>query len=415
MDTGKHQSPHKQHHSAAVSSSSNTSELDDFVISASFLRDAHVTSLWLKCLNLGFNLELITETFKEYLAQHFVVKLGNHTTLAALTSLTTADYKLIFNEDKFIERIIQLAENLNKASHADRSSDNDSPPLASDFANELNPKADEFVFGAASGNDFQPTSSESNRRMQLLLSHQQQQRAQAAHFQAVKLQQEQASHIKHKAMQDLLDQSISRLNDKSNLRPVIIDGNDVGTPTNTAKQVFSFCRVRKVAEFFEKRNHTIYVMFPQWRKESLVQAYVSMQQQKQQQQQNGGGQQSQQQPQLLNQQQLQAEQEALKDMEDKEIVNFTPSKRVGSKHIKTDDDMFILQLAVAKKAIIVSNDNFKRFLNHSEDFKHVVEERVLMYSFIDDTFMPAEDPLGKNLLIFVSELGSRGKRTNKNP
>jgi hypothetical protein len=29
--------------------------------------------------------------------------------------------------------------------------------------------------------------------------------------------------------------------------------------------------------------------------------------------------------------------------------------------------------------------------------------------------MPAEDPLGKNLLIFVSELGSRGKRTNKNP
>ncbi len=46
--------------------------------------------------------------------------------------------------------------------------------------------------------------------------------------------------------------------------------------------------------------------------------------------------------------------------------------------------------------IIVSNNNFKKYLNHSEDFKKVIEERVLMYSFIDETFMPVEDPLGKN-------------------
>ncbi len=83
-------------------------------------------------------------------------------------------------------------------------------------------------------------------------------------------------------------------------------------------------------------------------------------------------------------------------MEQKNQVYYTPSKRVGAKRIVCDDDSYMLKLAVAKMAIIVSNDNFKRFLNHSDDFKLVIEERVLMYSFIDGTFMPAEDPLGKS-------------------
>ena len=56
----------------------------------------------------------------------------------------------------------------------------------------------------------------------------------------------------------------------------------------------------------------------------------------------------------------------------------------------------MLKLAISNGGIIVSNDNFKRFINQSEEFKQIVEERVLMYSFIDDTFLPAEDPLGKN-------------------
>jgi hypothetical protein len=102
--------------------------------------------------------------------------------------------------------------------------------------------------------------------------------------------------------------------------------------------------------------------------------------------------------------QLSLEYEALKEMEEKEIVSYTPAKRVGKKYIKTDDEIIIMQLAVLKKAVVVSNNNFKRFLNHSEEFKLVVEERVLMYSFIDDTFMPAEDPLGKNHFQILSFL-----------
>jgi ribonuclease ZC3H12 len=46
--------------------------------------------------------------------------------------------------------------------------------------------------------------------------------------------------------------------------------------------------------------------------------------------------------------------------------------------------------------VIISNNNFKKYLNHNDEFKLVIEERVLMYSFIDETFMPDENPLGKN-------------------
>ena len=75
----------------------------------------------------------------------------------------------------------------------------------------------------------------------------------------------------------------------------------------------------------------------------------------------------------------------LNDLEKKNQVYYTPSKRVGGKRIVCDDDRYMLKLAVNTQGIVVSNDNFKRFLNENADFKLVVEERVLMYSFIAET------------------------------
>ena len=69
--------------------------------------------------------------------------------------------------------------------------------------------------------------------------------------------------------------------------------------------------------------------------------------------------------------------------------------------IPGDDPSYILKLAATKGGVIVSNDNFKRFLNHSDDFRLVIEERVLMYSFIGGTFTPAEDPLKTSLADFL--------------
>jgi hypothetical protein len=399
MDSKQQQSSQ----SVATSSSSPIikDQLDEFVLSRSFINDTFISSLMTKALNLGFSFETTKEAFKEFLSQH-LASTGKQCTPTVLNSLVS-DFKLIFNEEKFIEKTLFMSiqvENMNasKSNWSEQNSDNESP--ANELATEqtgLNVKAEEYFFPGGSaalssivGNTSSEFQSDSSRQMQMFLQHQQQQQrmnaaaaqaamaASAAQFAAIKQQQEQAS-IKHKALQDFYEKSVSRLNDKTNLRPIVIDGNDVGTPTNTTKQVFSFCRIRKVVEFFEKRQHSIYVILPNWRKEQIMAPQANPMPGMQQ----------------LNPAQLQAEQDALKEMEDKNIVHFTPSKRVGSKHIKTDDDSFIIQLAVLKQAIIVSNDNFKRFLNQSDELKHVVEERVLMYSFIDDTFMPADDPLGK--------------------
>lgn len=59
------------------------------------------------------------------------------------------------------------------------------------------------------------------------------------------------------------------------------------------------------------------------------------------------------------------------------------------------DDRYILKLAVDNDGIVVSNDNYRDLLQESNEFKKVVEERILMYSFVNDRFMPPDDPLGK--------------------
>lgn len=44
----------------------------------------------------------------------------------------------------------------------------------------------------------------------------------------------------------------------------------------------------------------------------------------------------------------------------------------------------------------MSNDNYRDLVAESCEFKKVVGERVLMYSFVNDRFMPPDDPLGRS-------------------
>jgi len=48
------------------------------------------------------------------------------------------------------------------------------------------------------------------------------------------------------------------------------------------------------------------------------------------------------------------------------------------------DDRYILKLAVDVDGIVVSNDNYRDLTIESNDFKRIVEERILMYSFVND-------------------------------
>jgi hypothetical protein len=61
--------------------------------------------------------------------------------------------------------------------------------------------------------------------------------------------------------------------------------------------------------------------------------------------------------------QLTSDKILLIEMEKKNQVYYTPSKRAnGTKRIVCDDDSYMLKLAVAKMAIIVSNDKLNVFL-----------------------------------------------------
>ena len=54
------------------------------------------------------------------------------------------------------------------------------------------------------------------------------------------------------------------------------------------------------------------------------------------------------------------------------------------------------QLAAESQGVVVSNDNYRDLANENMEYKKVVEERLLMYSFVADRFMPPDDPLGRS-------------------
>lgn len=56
--------------------------------------------------------------------------------------------------------------------------------------------------------------------------------------------------------------------DERNLRPIVVDGSDVGFCEST--QTFELSRIRAVVDYFEKRRHKIFVILPQWRKDQIL-------------------------------------------------------------------------------------------------------------------------------------------------
>lgn len=69
---------------------------------------------------------------------------------------------------------------------------------------------------------------------------------------------------------------------------------------------------------------------------------------------------------------------------------------VGGKRMVCYDDRYILKLAAEVDGIVVSNDNYRDLAQENPEFRRVVEERILMYSFVNDRFMPPDDPLGRS-------------------
>ncbi|KAM9352955.1 endoribonuclease ZC3H12A [Symphorus nematophorus] len=157
-----------------------------------------------------------------------------------------------------------------------------------------------------------------------------------------------------------------RKNTDTELRSVVIDGSNVAM-SHGNKEVFSCRGIQLAVNFFLDRGHnTVTVFVPSWRKEQpRPDAPIT-------------------------------DQHILMELEKRKIVVFTPSRRVGGKRVVCYDDRFIIKLAYESDGVIVSNDTYRDLQGERPEWKKCIEERLLMYSFVNDKFMPPDDPLGRH-------------------
>ncbi|CDQ81572.1 unnamed protein product [Oncorhynchus mykiss] len=152
----------------------------------------------------------------------------------------------------------------------------------------------------------------------------------------------------------------------SELKPIVIDGSNVAM-SHGNKQVFSCRGIELAVIYFLDRGHsTVIVFVPSWRKEQ-PRPDVPI-----------------------------TDQHILMELEKKKIVVFTPSRRVGGKRVVCYDDRFIVKHAYESDGVIVSNDTYRDLQGERPEWKRCIEERLLMYSFVNDKFMPPDDPLGRH-------------------
>uniref|UniRef100_A0A3B3VJQ6 RNase NYN domain-containing protein n=1 Tax=Poecilia latipinna TaxID=48699 RepID=A0A3B3VJQ6_9TELE len=144
------------------------------------------------------------------------------------------------------------------------------------------------------------------------------------------------------------------LEDKDNFRPVVLDGSNVAM-SHGNKEVFSCQGIQLAVDWFLDRGHRdITVFVPAWRKEqSRPDALIT-------------------------------DQEILRRLEKDKILVFTPSRRVQGRRVVCYDDRFIVKLAYESDGIIVSNDNYRDLANEKPEWKKFIDERLLMYSFVND-------------------------------
>ncbi|KFO92247.1 putative ribonuclease ZC3H12D, partial [Buceros rhinoceros silvestris] len=149
------------------------------------------------------------------------------------------------------------------------------------------------------------------------------------------------------------------------LRPIVIDGSNVAM-SHGNKEVFSCWGIQLAVDWFRERGHTyIKVFVPLWRKEPPRQDSPI------------------------------ADQHILGELEKQSVLVYTPSRKVKGKRVVCYDDRYIVKVAYEKDGVIVSNDHYRDLQNENPEWKWFIEQRLLMYSFVSNRFMPPDDPLGR--------------------
>ncbi|XP_074844810.1 putative ribonuclease ZC3H12D [Carettochelys insculpta] len=152
----------------------------------------------------------------------------------------------------------------------------------------------------------------------------------------------------------------------SHLRPIVIDGSNVAM-SHGNKEVFSCRGIQLAVDWFRERGHKdIKVFVPLWRKEPpRFDSPIT-------------------------------DQHILDELAKQTILVYTPSRKVKGRRVVCYDDRYIIKVAREKDGVIVSNDNYRDLQNENPEWKWFIEQRLLMYSFVSDKFMPPDDPLGRH-------------------
>ncbi|CAF0732357.1 unnamed protein product [Rotaria sordida] len=154
------------------------------------------------------------------------------------------------------------------------------------------------------------------------------------------------------------------------LRHIVLDGQNIARNSNDYNRLFSWSRLSNAINYFKNRGHENIIAF--------LPLYLRDFSNKQ-----------------LSVNDMNRERQIRDSLINSRYIAFTPSRYNNGKRLTNYDDRFILQYAADNDGIVVSNDNF-RDLQHEKSFKFVINNRILPFATINDTFMPATDPLGRN-------------------
>lgn len=154
---------------------------------------------------------------------------------------------------------------------------------------------------------------------------------------------------------------------KNNLRYIVVDGSNVAMSHGRNSGVFSCRGIRLCVEYFKTRGHDLITVFlPHWRKCTP------------------------------RDQNSVTHRHELDNLEKEGYLVYTPSRRIGKRLVASYDDRFIIELAEREEGVVVSNDAYRDLRNEKYSWRQVIDNRLLMFSFVHDHFMVPEDPLGRH-------------------
>lgn len=84
---------------------------------------------------------------------------------------------------------------------------------------------------------------------------------------------------------------------------------------------------------------------------------------------------------------LSAEQHVLEELERQAVLVYTPSRKVSGKRVVCYDDRYIVKVAYDLDGVIVSNDNYRDLQSENPEWKWFIEQRLLMFSFVNDRYV----------------------------